>query len=317
MLSKNRFNRNYHSAIGMLILILFATCKPQPPPAEDILHVVPEFITRLHPVDNQGVSNDVSLNVIQGITGFENGWFVTQKSGTSILLLNYLDRNGQSLFHTRLAVNSHGQDLSLEQVSDNELHLFTTYGSFNGNRNTGLLELQVQLAPKINNERDWSATTVSVANQYPLNYTNATPCIDNSKEKFAVRSLNTILIHEKSKLKAGNLTADRHFTLNNSQLVDNENFTMWFQGIEMHNDKVFCMTGNGRLTSHKKIYVYNHNGEVLDKYVFDKNDFSLDIFDKFEPEGLYLKDKQLNFTIMTKSETEQGNIKFLYKITLQ
>jgi hypothetical protein len=300
----------------VLFILLFTACDDSNQPIDENIRVTPTFITRLNPIDDTGASSDVSLNVIQGIAAFENGWFVTQKSGTSILLINYLDANGVSLFHKRLAINSHGQDLSLEQTEENQLYLFTTKGTFGGTRNTGMLKLKVTLAPKINNVRDWSLTEITPNDEYLLNYTNATPTLSVSKQKFAIRSNNTILTHNKSSIELDDYTPLSHFELVNSQLVDNENFSMWFQGIAMKNEIVYCLTGNQRITSHKKIYAYNQDGMVINKYLFDTADFTQDFYDKFEPEGLTFIDNDLYFTIMTKSETEAGNIKNLYKITI-
>lgn len=284
--------------------------------SETYSHVKPTFVTALNPVDNDGVSYAISKNVIQGIASFENGWFVTQKSGNTILLINYLDENGVSLYHKRLYVNSHGQDLSLEQVSENELYLFTSKGTFGGTRNTGLLKLVVGLPEKINEVRDWSQTNISIDHIYDLNYTNATPCIDETKQDFAIRSNNSILIHSKTSIEANDYTTPLHFELNNAQLIDNGNLGMWFQGIAMKDQLVFCLTGNEKLTTYKSIFSYNQNGVVVEKYIFDANDFTQNLYDKFEPEGLSFSGNNLYFTIMTKSELEAGNIKYLYKITL-
>ncbi len=281
-----------------------------------ITRVTPTFITTLHPVDDEGVSNDVSENVIQGIAAFEDGWFVTQKSGTSILLINYLDENGLSLFHKRFSLNSHGQDLSLEQISDNELYLYTTMGTFGETRNTGMIKLYVSLPELVNNERDWSLMEITSGDGYALNYSNATPTLDESKQKFAIRSKYTILVHDREHLENLDFTPEYHFELNNSQLTDNYNFSMWFQGIAMKDNLVYCLTGNEQLKTEKKIYVYNPNGIATSKMFFTKNDFNQEFYEKFEPEGLAFKDNELYFTIMTKSEAVVGNVKYLYKLKI-
>ena len=282
----------------------------------DVQNLTPVFVTELNPTDVSGLSSDVSINVIQGIVAFESGWFVTQRSGISILLINYLDENGVSLFHQRLPINSHGQDLSLEQTADNELILYTSKGTFGETRNTGVYKLSVQLPEKINNERDGSLTNISVENSFDLNYTNATPTLDEAKQNFAIRSNNTILIHSKASIETNDYTATEHFELNNGQLLDNLDFNMWFQGIAMKDNLVYCLAGNESLLSNKNIYIYNQSGIALEKYSFDKSNFNQTFYDKFEPEGLTFKENELYFTIMTKSELETGNIKYLYKITI-
>ena len=300
---------NAYSKIGLLIFnLLFISCSNTEETTEIELKDIPVFVTELNPVDDN--------NVIQGIASFENGWFVTQKSGTSLLLINYLDNNGVSLYHKRFSLNSHGQDLSLEHVSENQLHLFTTKGSFDGNRNTGILKFSITLPDKVNNERDWTQLNITVENEYNLNYIHATPTLDEEKQQFAIRSNNTILIHNKELIDANDFTSSNHFQLNDSQLIDNGNFSMWYQGIAMKNNLVYCLTGNDKLATHKKIYVYSQNGIVTKKFTFDKDDLGQNFLDKFEPEGLTFKNNELYFTIMTKNNINIGNIKYLYKIAI-
>lgn len=274
------------------------------------------FIAQLKPIDSEGLSVDVSKNVIQGIAAFENGWFVAQKTGNSILLINYLDENGFSLFHKRLMINSHGQDLSLEQISPNVVNLYTTKGSFGGTRNTGIYKLKVQLPEKINGQREWSLTTISVESSYDLDYTNATPTLDESKQNFAIRSKNTILIHAKSTIESLENTPINHFELNNAQLFDENNQDLWFQGIAMKDNLIYCLTGNEKLFSDKKIYVYNLSGMAMARFTINIDDFEQTFYQKFEPEGLSFIDNNLYFTVMTKSEIEEGNVKYLYKISI-
>lgn len=284
--------------------------------AEEIQHVTPTFVTQLNPIDDEGVETDVSRNVIQGIASFENGWFVTQHSGTSVLLINYLDENGISLFHTRLSINSHGQDLSLEQTSNNQLNLYTTKGPFGGNRNTGILKLNVSLATINNGERDWSQTNISVKSEYNLDYNNCTPTLSNDKTQFAIRSAESILIHNKADVESQNFAPTNIFQLHSEQTKDNGNYSMFFQGIAMKDDLIYCLAGNEKLATYKNIYVYDQNGIVKNKFLFDKNDLPQNFYNKFEPEALDIKDNLLYFSIMTKSEIQEGNIKYLYNLTI-
>ena len=229
-------------------------------------------------------------------------------------LINYLNENGVSLYHKRFSLSSHGQDLSLEQISDNELYLYTTKGIFDGNRNTGILKLNV-LLPELNNgERAWSETDITIASEYNLDYNNCTPTLSDDKTQFAIRSAESILIHKKQNIENQNYTPTNVFQLHSEQVTDNGNFSMFFQGIVMKDNLIYCLGGNAKLESHKNIYVYNQSGVVLDKFVFDKNDFPQKFYNKFEPEGLTFKDNELYFSIMTKSEVQDGNIKYLYKL---
>jgi hypothetical protein len=301
--------------VSICLVFIFA-CNNDDDTIEEIQHVTPVFVTELNPIDNEGETTDVSKNVIQGIASFENGWFVTQHSGTSTLLINYLDANGASLFHTRLVLNSHGQDLSLEQISDNQLFLYTTKGTFGENRNTGILKLNVSLPTATNGERDWSQTNISVDSEYNLDYNNCTPTLNKDKTQFAIRSAESILIHSKQNIESQNFEPTSIFQLHSEQIRDNGNFSMFFQGIAMKDNLIYCLAGNEKLITHKNIYVYNQNGTILDKFLFDINDMPQNFYEKFEPEALDIKDNELYFSIMTKSQTIEGNIKNLYKLTL-
>ena len=274
------------------------------------------FVAELIPLDEDGDDNsyDVSQNVIQGVAAFENGWFTAQTSADKFLLINYLDQTGQSEFNIKLATVSHGQDLSLEQVSDNELILYTSSGIFDEVRGTGILSLRVILPEKVGGERDMSKTQISIDNRYNLNYTNATPSINEDKNKFAIRSNSTILIHYKESILNNDFSPLYRFELNKEQLIDNEGKNMWFQGIAMKNEIVFCLTGNGTVTSEKKIFSYDKNGLVLSKIEIKEGDFEQIIEGKFEPESLSFIENQLYFTIMTKRNGVDGNVKYMYKI---
>lgn len=296
-------------------MLLLSSCKKEDLQTTVIEErITPQLITQVQPIDEEAVSYNVSNNVIQGIAAFEDGWFTTQTSSTQngILLINYLDANGHSLFQKRLNIDSHGQDLSLEMISNNELYLYTTIGPFGQNRNTGILRLKIQLT----DDRDWSQTMIEVNATFDLNYTNCTPSLNTVKDKFAIRSKNSILVHSKVDIEADNFSVLYHFDLNQNQLKDNEQRSMWFQGIAMQNDLVYCLTGNATQTTHKKIFVYNNKGIVTKKYVFDQDDFDIDIDIKFEAESLYLDGNDLYFLIMTKNPTIEGNIKYLYKTTI-
>lgn len=301
----------------LLFVIVICSCSKDDDNQKYVsAHIMPTFVTSLHPVDEEGQSYNVANNVIQGIASFEDGWFVAQTSGNSVLLLNYLNAYGESLFRKRIYVDSHGQDLSVEVISENELYLYTTIGAFGENRNTGILKLKVLLSSIVNDQRDWSSTSITVENQFDLNYSNSTPALNEDKSQFAIRSANTIYVHNKTNVESLNFNPQYNFQLHPEQLSDNGNYSMFFQGIAMKDNNVFCLAGNEKIGTHKNIFVYNQNGLVTDKFTFDRNDLSQNFYDKFEPEALTFKNDELYFSIMTKSEVTTGNIKYLYKINL-
>jgi hypothetical protein len=273
-----------------------------------------DYLVALKPVDSYK-AYDMSINVIQGIAAFENGWFTSQTSANKYLLINYLDEKGESKFNYRISVNSHAQDLSLEQISDNELYLYTTLGEYNKEGASGLLRLKVLLPQKINGKRDMSKIKLIKDKELLLGLNNSTPTISENKKFFAIRSGNHVLVFTKENLLKGNYSSFiSKFPIDQSQLK-NGSTHLWFQGIAMKDNLIYCLTGNNSVDSPKLLYVYNLKGEVMKKLKIDKNAFAKQIGHKYEPEGLTFVGDDLYYTIMTKAKTG-GNKKFLYKLDL-
>ena len=273
-----------------------------------------DYYLALHPEDSE-VAYDRSINVIQGIAAFENGWFTSQTSASKYLLINYLDEKGKSVFNTLILVNSHAQDLSLEQISDNELYLYTTVGPFDKKGASGLLRLKVTLPEKHDGKRDMSKMTITLDRKYDMNLTNSTPTLSEDKKYFAIRSANKILVFNKTDVLQENYKNPvAKFPLDASQLLDGTTH-LWFQGIAMKDNLIYCMTGNNSVDSPKYLYVYSMQGKVVKKYNIDKNDFAKKVGHKYEPEGITFIGDTLYYTIMTKAKTG-GNKKYLYKLKL-
>ncbi|HFA50623.1 MAG TPA: hypothetical protein ENJ95_16575 [Bacteroidetes bacterium] len=270
-----------------------------------------DYITELVPIDKDPVY-DMSINVIQGIASFENGWFTSQTSKSRFLLINYLNEKGESVFHKRLLINSHGQDLSLEQVSENKLYLYTTAGHFDEENVSYMVRIVVDLPEKINGKRDMSKLQINLDEKYPLNLTNCTPTLSEDKKHFAIRSANSIIVATKEDVLKNDLSNATKFNLDASQLIGKNNEPLWFQGIAMKDGLIYCMTGNNSIGSIKLLYVYNLKGEVVQKHVIDKDKFAMQLKKKLEPEGITFKDGDLYYTIMLKGGTG-GNRKFLFK----
>ena len=207
--------------------------------------------------------------------------------------------------------------MSLEIISDTELFLYTSEGNFDETRNTGMLRLIVSLPEKSNGIRDMSKINIVIDKEYDFNYTNSTPTINEDRSKFAIRSNTTILIHDKENVNSNEFNPLYYFELSKEQLIDNEGESMWFQGIVMEDNIVFCLTGNNSVTTDKAIFAYDEKGIVISKYIFNWEDFDLNVEEKFEPESLVIKNGQLYFAIMTKSFEKEGNIKYLYRLKVE
>lgn len=274
--------------------------------------VTGDYICELVPIDKDPVY-DMSINVIQGIASFEDGWFTSQTSKSRFLLINFLNEKGESQFHKRLLIDSHGQDLSLEQISENKLHLYTTVGHYNEANVSHLLRIIVDLPPAVNGTRDMSKIEITLDKTYTLNLTNSTPTLSEDKKDFAIRSGNTIVIASKENVLKEDLSTATTFDLDPTQLKDKGGHTLWFQGIAMKDDQVYCMTGNNTIGSSKFLYVYNREGIVLEKHAIEKDEFAMQLKHKLEPEGISFKNDTLFYTIMIKGGTG-GNRKFLFEL---
>jgi hypothetical protein len=274
--------------------------------------VTGDYITELKPENSFGYY-DMSINVIQGLAAFEGGFFTTQTSADKFLSINYLNENGESVFNHRFDVSSHGQDLSIEKISENELYLYTTVGHYNEEGASSIIRYKAVLPVKTNDKRDMSKMVIKFDKEYDLELDNCTPTLCEEGTHFAMRSGNTIIVATKDDVLNSDLSKAKRFDLDESQLKGENGETLWFQGIAMKNDKVYCMTGNNSLNSLKQIYVYNTDGEIIKKHVIEKNEFAKQLHNKLEPEGMTFVGDDLYYTIIIKGATG-GNRKFLYKL---
>lgn len=270
-----------------------------------------DYIVELIPVTDVGYY-DMSINVIQGLAAFEGGYFTSQTSAGKYMSINYLDKNGVSLYNHRFDIDSHGQDLSLEQVSENELHLYTTVGKYDKDGASGIVRYIVKLPAKENGVRDMSKIEITEDTHYKLGLRNCTPSLNEEGTHFAMRSGNTIVVAKKEAVLDNDLSEAITFDIDKSQLLDGEK-VLWFQGIVMKDNLVYCFTGNSTIDSPKYIYVYNLKGEVQKKYTIDHDDFTKKIGTKNEPEGMTFVGDDLYYLIMAKAGTG-GNIKYLFKL---
>ena len=282
---------------------------------ESTKKVAGDYTVEIKPISSIG-AYDMSINVVQGITSYEKGWFTAQTSANKFLSINYLNAQGESIYNIKLNAVSHGQDLSVEKVNESLLYLYTTSGHFNKPGDSGLLRLKVDLPEMINGKIDMSKILVSIDEIVKLELDNCTPTISEDKQEFAIRTGNSILVASKNDVLKGDLSKASKFDLDKSQLVDSNKNVLWFQGIAMKNDKIFCLTGNNSFNSPKYIYVYNRKGEVVKSYHIDKEDYKDQLKYKLEPESLTFVGDDLYYTIMLKGKTG-GNRKLLHKLELK
>lgn len=274
--------------------------------------VTGDYVVELKPQNSFGYY-DMSINVIQGIAAFEDGYFTTQTSADKFLSINYLNEKGESVFNYRFDMSSHGQDLSLEKTAENELYLYTTIGHYNQDGASGLVRFKVDLPAKVNGKRAMSQLKITKDKEYHLHLNNATPTLSEDGKNFAIRSGNTIIVAPKEDVLKSDLSKAITFPLNKEQLKGKNEEILWFQGIAMKDNKVYCLTGNNSLHSLKQLFVYNLKGEVVQKHTIEKNDFAAQLEKKLEPEGITFVEDELFYTLIIKGKTGQ-NRKFLFKL---
>jgi len=224
-----------------------------------------------------------------------------------------LNEKGNSVFNHRFDISSHGQDLSIEKISENELYLYTTVGHYNEEGASSIVRYKAVLPEKVNGKRDMSNLVITADQEYDLKLDNCTPTLCEEGTHFAMRSGNSIIVATKDDVLNSDLSNAKKFDLDTSQLKGENGETLWFQGIAMKNGKIYCMTGNNSLNSLKQIFVYNTDGEILKKHTIEKNDFAKQLDKKLEPEGMTFIGDDLHYTIILKDKTGR-NRKFLFKL---
>ncbi|MDD3591226.1 MAG: hypothetical protein PHO65_01100 [Sulfurovum sp.] len=257
-----------------------------------------EFITILNTQDNGNKQSYVG-NVIQGLASFGDLWVTTQTVADRFLIVNFLDKKGNSIYHERVLYQSHGQDLSIEyNKADKLLHLYTVATNWAG---------IAKITYSLNNVLP---QFISI-DEYNLNCNHCTSSISEDKKFFAIRDKNKIYVYDKDRVIRDQVkTALLHnFKLHKEQRKKG----LWFQGIAMKDNLIYCLSSDNSLGSDKFLFVYDLSGKVVfvTKLTAGKEMAILE-GDKYEFEGLTFKNNSLYTTVM--SGKKGKNIKRLYKI---
>lgn len=260
------------------------------------------LISILKTKDNSSIIEQKSLegNVIQGIANFKDFWITTQTSNNKFLIINFLDEKGNSIFNQRINYPSHGQDLSIEYIKEqNILKLYTVSTDWKG---------LVSFDFKIEDEK---ISYLESFNEINLQCKHCTSTLDTTENFFAVKDVKDITIYDKNISLENNKenAIITKFKLNPKQTIKGQHF----QGIEMRNNLIYCLTSSEKIDENKYLFVYDMNGKVVyfSELIVGK-DFAIEEGDKYELEGLTFKDNALYTTVMTGKKGK--NIKRLYKI---
>jgi hypothetical protein len=91
------------------------------------------------------------------------------------------------------------------------------------------------------------------------------------------------------------------------------NSEQWFQGIAMHNNRIYCLTGDNRFEHDKLLYVYDPKGKLVRRLKLRMgHEYAKRHGSKWEMEGLAIRNGWL-YTIVI-SGYNGMNIKHLYRI---
>jgi hypothetical protein len=263
----------------------------------------PLKVAALHPKDTR-IFSLAAGNVIQGIASYRSYWLTTQTDRDKALILNVLNRFGYSVYSQRIPYRSHGQDLSLIPVGDGMI-LLLTRGDRSGSVGTFLVHFDRTIA---------NITSIQPAGTYSLGISGkVTPSLSTDGKTLAVYADNRIhLFHVKLQGKERarlSFEPAGSFELYGRQRSSEQ----WFQGIAMHNNRIYCLSGDNRFEHDKLLYVYDTSGKILRRLKLHIGyDYAKRHGVKWEMEGLTIQNGWL-YTVVI-SGYNGMNIKHLYRI---
>jgi len=236
-----------------------------------------------------------SGNVIQGITSINNLWLVSQTNHNKKIIFSFLDKNGKVVKHQIIDYPSHGQDLSIKRISKNLFYIITS-----SKNNNGIAIFKFNT--KNNNIIFYKDITL-------LGKGFNTPTISKDEKFIAVKNCNRIDIYFFKDLLNNYKKPTYSFFLDKIQ----QKKFQWFQGIVMNKGYVYCLSGNNKINTPKYLIIYNYLGDIIKKYSLNiGRKFALKEGNKWELEGLTIKNNKLYTTVMTGKNGH--NIKRLYQI---
>jgi len=232
-------------------------------------------------------------NVIQGITNVNNLWLISQTNHNKDIIFSFVNKNGFCIRNQVIHYPSHGQDLSIKQISQNDYYLLTSSKNNNG---IAIFKL------KNNNITFYKDIELK-----GLGFN--TPTFSKDGMFVAVKNSNRIDIYLFFNLLNNNKQPIYTFFLDKVQQKKNQ----WFQGIAMDDKFIYCLSGNNKINSKKYLVVYDYLGNVIKKITLTiGKKLALKEGNKWELEGLSIKDNKLYTTVM--SGKNGHNIKRLYQI---
>ena len=258
----------------------------------------------------------------QGIACMENGFYImsqnlkekddNDKYREKYTLFNLYNPNGESIGNIQVNYPSHGQDLSIEKISNNIYYLYSaspTRGHISkfeldtSNINFSDLTpkdiaLDIRFIEEIDLDIDASSLTASL-----------------NEKKNKIVSAGYMTGYKKLKISI-NSKSNLHM-LNNFEfdISDNSEKGFFNQGIAMQGDKIYLLRGHyytTELESRKKLFIFDANsGKLLKSFTFSLVNYT--DFNIIEPEGLMIQNNELFVCLPTKNSNNEQKIR-LYKL---
>ncbi len=265
------------------------------------ISVAPMHAATLHPKDTAFFSR--AGNVIQGIAGWQGYWITSQHHKNRLLIFNVLDRWGRSVYAQRIAYASHGQDLGIKPIDDHHL-LLVTRGEREGTVGVFVMTYGSSVAQTLSIQ---PLSTIKL----PIGKHNTTPSLSTDGKVLVLYADNTVYLFDTKTLSSSSTPPKKigQFPLYGAQRKSNQ----WFQGIAMHKERIYCLTGDNSLKHKKLLYIYDKRGNILRRYRLSiGQNYAKQHGVKWEMEGLAFRGDDL-YTVVI-SGFNGLNTKHLYRI---
>lgn len=257
---------------------------------------------------------------VQAITVLDNGFYLmtqniktknpaTGKNEDTYILFNLLAPNGKSVANKRLDYASHGQDLSLEKIADNQYYVYTRRENGKGIARFIMDTSNIDFNATSNNGAE---LTIAHNRDIPINNRGAsTPSLNVEQDKFALVSYTSRKVLDIQVIDKETFSIEKRFDLDLSDGRPNGNYN---QGIAMKDNIIYIARGDwGSQTADniKKLYLLDAtNGELITSFSFTLQNAKS--YKTIEPEGLVIIENKL-FVMLPIRKAGKTTMK-LYKL---
>lgn len=256
----------------------------------------------------------------QSIAILKNGFYLmtqniktknlaTGKKEDTYILFNLLAPNGKSVANKRLDYASHGQDLSLEKIADNQYYVYTRRD--NGKGIARFIMDTTNIDFNVTSTRE---TELNIAHHrdIPINGQDfSTPSLNFEQDKFALVGYTSRKVLDIQIIDKETFSIEKRFDLDLSDGRPNGNYN---QGIAMKDNIIYIARGDWKSQTPdniKKLYLLDAtSGELITSFSFTLQNAKS--YKNIEPEGLVI----INNTLFIMLPTRKAGITTmkLYKL---